>query len=235
MPRRTKTEGSQSEDFGAEIAARSADVIRCSAAQRKISENDVITLYAAAKFLFRALIRRDGFSEDSVKALLTKFNDAGPRSAPWKPTSSRVPGRPQDGKDGNRINRWELPKEHKFYANRIDGTLVAIKYIFQTLSMTDAPTTPDHVSKHLIWLVGHEIKPGTFRDPIQRIEVSLKQVIENPRIITSGHMVPLDRKGRHVPENTSLILKLSNDLQGNNTIDELLQLIRGILSRHGRL
>ena len=91
-----------------------------------------------------------------------------------------------------------------------------------------------HETGHPPWLVGHAITPGAFRDPIQKIEVRLEDVANNPRIITSGHIVPLDRGGRHVPENTSLILKSSNDLQGNNTVAELLDLIQGILRRHGR-
>lgn len=230
MKNAPKTDGSGG--FDREI--RSASAILVGKVKEKVGDDDVRVLYGASRRLFRALLRRARFSEDAVKALLTKFNDAGPRSAPWKPASSKVPGRPQDGRDGNRIRRWELPKDHKFYATRVDGTLVAIKYVFQALSMSGAPETPPEVSRAFTWLVGHEILPGAFVDPIQRIDVSLRDVTVNPRLITSGHIVPLDRGGRHVPQNTSLILKTSNDLQGNHTIDELLQLIEDILRRHGR-
>lgn len=230
----TPTEVS-TEDFDAEIAKAVRVIAQLAAGTPGINDSNIEAHYKAARLLFRALLRRAGHTEKAVTALLTKYNDAGPRSAPWKPVSSRVPGRPQDGKDGNRIKRWELPEDHKFYSSRIDGTLVAIKYIFQTLSMTGAPATPAEVSDAVAWLVGHPVRPGSFRDPIQQIEVSLAEVIENPRLITSGHIVPLDRGGRHLPENTSLLLKGSNDLQGNNTVEELLDLLYRILERHGRL
>lgn len=221
--------------LAAEIQAASRVLVARSGAQLGMTSGDVAALYSSARALFRAALTQAGHDESVVRALLTKYNDAGPRSAPWKPVSGRVPGRPQDGKDGNRINRWELPADHKFYSTQVDGTLVAIKYIFQTLSMTGAPNTPAAVSKAFEWLIGHPVEPGAFLDPIQRIEVSLTAVAENPRLITSGHIMPLDRGGRHVPANTSLLLKASNDLQGNNTVDELLNLMHGILSRHGRV
>ena len=170
-----------------------------------------------------------------ITALLTKYNDAGPRSAPWRAVSSRVPGRPQDGRDGNRINRWELPENHKFYSTKRDGILIGIKYLLQTLSMDGAPASPQELSQRYRWLTGHDIGPSQFRDPIQHVDVRLAEVIEQPRIITSGHIHPLDRGGRHVPANTSLMLKVSNDLQGNLTVEELLDMIQGILQRHGRI
>lgn len=234
MARPTRS-NSDRDDFAGEIEAASRLLVARSAAKYAMTTADVLVLYPNARALFRASLRRAGFDEANVRALLTKYNDAGPRSAPWKPVSGRVPGRPQDGKDGNRINRWELPEDHKFYSTQVDGTLVAIKYIFQTLSMTGAPAVPAPVSRAFEWLVGHEVRPGAFLDPIQRIEVALRDVVENPRIITSGHIVPLDRDGRHTPSNTSLLLKASNDLQGNNTVEELLALIHGILTRHGRI
>ena len=208
-------------------------LLRLGAAGPECSEEDVRQMYPAAKGHFRE--RLSAFPARSVKALLTKYNDAGPRSAPWRPTSERVPGRPQDGRDGNRINRWKLPEGHKFYSTRRDGVLVGIKYIFQTLSMDGAPESPQELSDSYSWLTGHDIGPGQFRDPIQLVGVDIGDVIANPRLITSGHLHPLDRGGRHLPENTSLMLKDSNDLQGNLTVEELLDMIQGILQRHGRI
>ena len=206
-------------------------LLRLGAAGPECTEGDVRQMYTAAKGYFREQLSR--VPVRSVNALLTKYNDAGPRSAPWRPVSERVPGRPQDGRDGNRINRWELPKDHKYYATRKDGTLVGIKYILQTLSMDGASASPQELSESYRWLTGHDIRPGQFRDPIQLVNVRLADVIENPRLITSGHLNPLDRGGRHLPANTSLMLKVSNDLQGNLTVEELLDMIHGILQRHG--
>ena len=207
-------------------------LVRLGAAQENCSEDDVVEMYAAAKSYFRELLVH--LPVTKVNALLTKYNDAGPRSAPWRPVSSRIPGRPQDGRDGNRINRWELPEDHKFYSTKKDGLLVAIKYILQTLSMEGAPVGSPPLSQSYRWLTGHDVGPGQFRDPVQLVGVSFDEVIENPRLITSGHLLPLDRGGRHVPQNTSLMLKISNDLQGNHTIEELMDLIEGILLRHRR-
>jgi hypothetical protein len=216
------------------VARETATIIRTAAAREAISDEDVQDLYSASKALFRELLGAAGYEKRVITALLTKYNDAGPRSAPWRPVSGRGQGRPQDGLDGNRISRWDLPKDHKFYSTRVNGTLVAVKYIFQTLSMAGAPAVPPAVSEAMTWLVGHPVSPGEFLDPIQKVPVELSEIAGSPRLITSGHLLPLDRGGRHLPDNTSLLLKKSNDLQGNNTIDELLEMIRGILDRHGR-
>ena len=208
-------------------------LLRLGAAGPGCSEDDVLQMYRAAKGHFREQL--SAAPDPHVRALLTKYNDAGPRSAPWRAVSERVPGRPQDGRDGNRINRWELPEDHKFYSTRRDGVLVGIKYILQTLSMDGAPESPQELSQSYSWLTGHDIGPGQFRDPIALVGVPLAEVIEHPRLITSGHLHPLDRGGRHVPANTSLMLKVSNDLQGNLTVEELLDMIQGILQRHGRI
>ena len=208
-------------------------LLRLGATGRECSEGDVLQMYRAARGHFREQLSEAPARR--VNALLTKYNDAGPRSAPWRPVSERVPGRPQDGRDGNRINRWELAKDHKFYSTRRDGVLVGIKYILQTLSMDGAPASPQELSQSYRWLTGHDIGPGQFRDPIQLVSVRLAEVIEHPRVITSGHLQPLDRGGRHLPANTSLMLKASNDLQGNLIVEELLDMIQGILQRHGRI
>ncbi len=67
-----------------------------------ISDENVRILISAIANLFKKHLLSAGSTQKKVNALKTKFRDAGRRSAPWKPTSSRVPGRPQDGADGNR-------------------------------------------------------------------------------------------------------------------------------------
>ncbi len=198
-----------------------------------VSELDVRGAMRLLPTAFRELLTNAGFESDAARKITTKFRDAGRRSAPWRVFSGRVAGRPQDGADGNRIKRWLLPADHKFYATERDATLVEIKYYFQALSMLDAPEIPGgDLQRSIVWLLGHEVKPGLYRDPITLNPISLIDFIENPRSVTSGHIHPLDRGGRHVPENTFLQLKQMNDLQGNNTIDELLVLMDGIVRRH---
>jgi hypothetical protein len=173
--------------------------------------------------------------ERQITRITTKFRDSGRRSPPWKPTSSRVPGRPQDGADGNRISRWRLEEGHKFYASEIVATLVEVKYYLQALSMTGAPQLPPGtIQTAFLWLVEHPVEPGVYVDPIQRIPISIHAVVDDARLIQSGHLVPLNRGGRHEPSNAFLMLARSNQIQGDLTLEELLTLMREILSRHGQ-
>ncbi len=170
-----------------------------------------------------------------MKAARTKFRDAGRRSPPWRPTSSRVPGRPQDGADGNRRNRWLFKPAHKFYADEITATLVEVRYYLQLLSMNNAPPLPeDSVQESFMWLVDHKVEPSTYLDPIQLIGIDLHEFLEDLRFVQSGHLVPLDRGGKHEPPNSFLMLARSNQLQGNLTLEELLNLMEQILVKHGR-
>ena len=106
----------------------------------------------------------------------------------------KVPGRPQDGKDGNRINRWLMDKNHKFYATELDATLVEIKYYLQAFSMENAPTT-DHLNisiKKIFnpWLIEHEVKPGLYKDPLLRVNIDFKKFIDDPSDILYGPILP---------------------------------------------
>ena len=102
--------------------------------------------------------------------------------------------------------------------------------------MKKAPSLPEGAfQEDFIWLTGHKIEPGIYKDPIQLIDIDLQEVLENPLLCQSGHLIPLDRGGRHEPSNAFLILARSNQLQGNMTLDELLQLMDEILERHRQL
>jgi hypothetical protein len=186
--------------------------------------------------MFRSAALRNDYPPRGTTALTTKFRDAGRRSAPWRPASSKVPGRPQDGADGNRINRWLMEPDHKFYATEKDATLVEIRYFFQALSMADAPDVEGiEKLKTWEWLSEGPIGTGEYLDPVQLVPINFNDFFDNPRLVTSGHFVPLDRGGRHLPHNTFLTLKISNDLQGNHTVDELLDILNQILEAHRRL
>lgn len=208
-------------------------LIELSQHQYDISEGDVRRMIAVISNFFRAHLLGHDFPERGVQAIITKFRDAGRRSAPWRPVSGRVPGRPQDGADGNRRSRWLFEPDHKFYATEVIATLVEVKYFLQTLSMAEAPPLPaDTIQESFLWLTKHPIEPGVYRDPIQLDPISLKSFIADPRSVQSGHLVPLDRGGRHVPDNTFLMLARSNQLQGNLTLDELVALMERIVRRH---
>jgi len=209
-------------------------IINVLAAQEyDISVENVRLLYSAIRTIFKKHLLAAGFQDQKINALNTKFNDSGPRSAPWKPTSSRVPGRPQDGQDGNRINRWELPQDHKFYADEVTARLVGVKYFLQALSMKGVPALPPNsIQNSFVWLLGHPVEPGQCLDPIQLAPISFSKIIENPRSIESGHVIPLDRGGKHIPSNTFLMESQSNRIQNNLTLDELWIWIEKILRKH---
>lgn len=202
--------------------------------QEKITKEDARKLIRLISKIFRMVLLQGGHNARQITRLTTKFRDAGRRSAPWRPTSKRVPGRPQDGEDGNRINRWLLPVIHKFYAEEITATLSEIKYYLQALSMDGAPNLSSNSIQNCFfpWLIEHPVEPGRYLDPIQLIPINLHEVVNDARIIQSGHLIPLDRGGKHEPRNVFLMLARSNQLQGNLTVDKLIELMDEIVKRH---
>jgi hypothetical protein len=74
--------------------------------------------------------------------------------------------------------------------------------------------------------------PGAYLDPIQLIPIDFETFLSNRTFVQSGHLIPLDRGGRHIPSNTFLMLARSNQLQGNQTLDELIELMSQIVLRH---
>lgn len=204
--------------------------------QDNISIDEVRELMGLISRTFRKHLLDHHCDGRKIKRLTTKLRDAGRRSPPWKPHSGRVPGRPQDGADGNRINRWLLDTDHKFYADEITANLVEIKYYLQCFSMSDFPALPnDSIQKAFSHLIEHDVAEGLYLDPIQKIPISINEVLNDASIIQSGHIVPLDRGGKHEPSNTFLMLKRSNQLQGNLTVNELLNLMERILQSHNRI
>ncbi len=203
------------------------------AKKRKISVEEVRVLISEITSVFTTACLNYGYDKRQITRITTKLRDAGRRSPPWKPTSSRVPGRPQDGSDGNRILRWKLPTDNKFYADEMNATLTEVKYYLQLLSMSDAPKLPNNtIQTSFGWLIEHDVIPGFYLDPIQLIPISLKEIIDDARKIQSGHLHPLDRGGKHEPNNAFLMLARSNQLQGNLTVEELIELMTEIVKRH---
>lgn len=201
--------------------------------EEDLTVGDVRSLIQLARSVFRHTALEAGIDKRVVTAILTKFCDAGRRSPPTSAFSSILPGRPQSGSDGNRTKRWLLDKQHKFYAEEIPATLVEVKYILEALSMDRAPRlATDEARDAFIWLIGHEVIPGAYRDPIQLIPISFADFCSDRKLIQSGHIYPLDRGGRHEPGNAFLMLARSNQLQGNNTVSEMISLMRSIADRH---
>jgi len=202
--------------------------------QYGVTETQVRDLLGAVLAIFRVACREASVPEATITAILRKFNDAGRRSAPWRPTSSVLPGRPQDGNDGNRRNRWLFPEDHKYYATEVVATLVEIKYLLQTLSMSDAPPTAAAEALNLFfpWLIEAPVVPGAYRDPLQLTPISFTDFAADRRLVESGHLSPLDRGGAHHPANTFLMLFRSNQMQGNQTVAELLDVMAAIVARH---
>ena len=201
--------------------------------KNKITIDEVRVLITKVTSVFTELCLDFGYEARQILRVKTKLRDAGRRSPPWKQFSGRVPGRPQDGADGNRILRWKLKKDNKFYADEMTATLTEVKYYLQLLSMNDAPSLPENsIQTCFNWLIEHDVFPGFYLDPIQLIPISLKEIIADARIIQSGHLHPLDRGGKHEPKNAFLMLFRSNQLQGNLTVEELIELMSEIVKRH---
>lgn len=209
-----------------------ADLIEIGELGEAATDADVDLLMELMPQVFRSLALAANFPKAQVKKLVTKFRDAGRRTPPTAQASSIVPGRPQTGADGNRTNRWLLPSGHRYYADKRDAQLVEIKYYLQALSMSSAPPIRIERSRTaFIWLLGHELGPDEYRDPITRRSISFPAFLAQPRVIQSGHYVPLARGGRHEPSNTFLMLARSNSMQGDLTFGEFLALIDDILRR----
>jgi hypothetical protein len=201
-----------------------------------MSDTDVDALMERVPVVFRTASREAGFSTASITKIVTKFRDAGRRSPPTSAFSSIGPGRPQSAADGNRANRWELPSDHKYYADKRTAQLVEIKYFLQALSLRGAPSLNyDRATSAFVWLLGHDLRPGQYLDPIMIREIDFAEFLTNARTLTSGHFIPLARGGFHEPANTFLMLARSNTLQNDLTFDEFLALIDDILARQASL
>ena len=223
----------QTQDETPQVDPRLAVLNRLGQKQRDLTIEDVRLLISTISNFFCDHLIAAGFDRRKVRAIATKLRDAGRRSPPWRPASGRVPGRPQDGADGNRRLRWLFNQDHKFYADEMNATLVEVRYYLQALSMKNAPPVPPNtIQDSFKWLTGHRIIPGEYLDPLQLEPIDLAEFLENPRYVESGHIVPLDRAGRHEPSNAFLSLARSNKLQGNLTIDELLELMTRIVEEH---
>lgn len=200
----------------------------------RTSEEDARYLIKAFTALFRNLLLDAAYDKRAITRLTTKFRDAGRRSPPWQTGSETGNRRPQDGADGNRQNRWLFEADHKFHATEVVATLTEIRYFLQTMSMLNAPKlSTDKLRNAFVSILGHELYPGAFLDPIQRIPVDFSEFIANARYLESGHVLPLGRGGKHTPDNATLMLKYSNRIQTDLTVDELLEMMADILRRHG--
>ena len=178
----------------------------------------VDALMEALPPLFRLLAETAGYPVSQVRAVITKLRDAGRRTPPLTATSSIVPGRPQNAADGNRADRWNVPSDHKFYATKRDAQLVEIRYYLQVLSMLGAPPIlSTRAPTAFNWLLGHELRPGEYKDPIMLRDISFPEFIVKPRRVQSGHYIPLARGGRHTYDNTFLMLSRSNAMQSDLT------------------
>jgi hypothetical protein len=105
------------------------------------------------------------------------------------------------------------------------------------MSMAEAPPSKFVNPKDMFcpWLVEHPVEPGKYRDPVQLLPINFRAFVEDPRLVQSGHLDPLDRGGRHVPTNTFLMLARSNQIQGNMKVAELLELMQAIVKGHEEL
>ena len=130
------------------------------------SDDESYNLLTLFRKCFLNHFREHNLDEKIIQSMLRKFNDAGRRSPPWKGGSDKGFRRPQDGADGNRMNRWLFDKKHEYYSTKSMGCLVEIKYILQTFSMKNCPSLPAITLESLFLnFLQHKVKPGLFLDP----------------------------------------------------------------------
>lgn len=198
----------------------------------RMTDDEVTRLMELVPPAFQLLVTSAGFPDRLVRAVMTKFRDAGRRTPPTRVFSTIGPGRPQNAADGNRTNRWLLPGDHKFFATKRDAELVEIRFYLQCLSMFEAPSVPrTQFRSAFFWLLGHECSPGEYLDPIMLRDIHFPSFLHQPRRVESGHYTPLARGGQHTYDNTFLMLKRSNAMQSDLTFEELLALFDDILRR----
>lgn len=208
------------------------DIVTLGQAGPQMSDADVETIMEKIPRFFRAHCTEAGYDKKKVNAVVTKFRDSGRRTPPTSAFSMKGPGRPKNGADGNRTLRWKLPSDHKFYAVKRDAELVEIKYYLEALSFEEAPEI-EHpgAAGAFTWLLGHELRSGEYKDPILLRSPNFKVFLQTPRLMTSGHLVPLARGGKHQPDNTYLMLDRANTMQNDLTFDEFMAVIDDILNR----
>lgn len=217
-----------------EITALLAKLVSYPDDFESITVDDARQIVVDVSWLFRLHLLAHGVDKDTVRHMMTKFRDAGRRSPPWMEGSAKGARKPQDGADGNRRSRWLFTPSHEYYASETVATLAEVKFYFQTLSMEGAPALPtDQLRYKFTRFLGNELTPGAFLDPIQKTPVSFAEFAKDARYIESGHLVPHGRKGRHEPGNATLMLKSSNRLQGDKTVDETMALLKRILESNG--
>ncbi len=198
------------------------------------SDVDAKELLMKVRKLLKDSLTEHGFESRVIEAILRKFNDSGRRSPPWQQGNEDGHRRPQDGADGNRQNRWLFPEDHPYYATQSMGCMVEIKFVLQTFSMINIPNLPsDVLTNSFTGLLGHELSPGQFLDPLTGGQINFAEFAIDRRYLESGHINPHGRGGRHDYNNATLMLRDSNRQQADLTIDECIENMAIILRNHG--
>ena len=196
------------------------------------------TLLICLRKVARQTILDIPFGDEYARNLLQKVSDITIRSAPTESYSSQVAGAPQSGVDGNRRNRWEHEDNHPFYASEIISILTYCRFLLQFFCITGAPDLPSELDCDglaSLLLIGGGISSGTYTDPISLERVGSwndLRTAEGRRNFELGHFIPFARGGRHTLENVFLQTIQSNRIQGNNTLQELIEWANSFLERH---
>ena len=195
-------------------------------------------LYTCLRKVVRRTILDTPNGSEFANNLLKKVFDITIRSAPTESHSSEVAGGPQSGDDGNRRSRWEYEEDHPYYATETTSILTFCRFLLQFFCISGAPELPSELNcdglANLLLIEGG-ISPGTHTDPISLEQVGSWNELrtsEGRRGFELGHFTPYARGGRHTLENAFLQTIQSNRIQGNNTLDELIEWAISFLENH---
>ena len=197
-----------------------------------------LEISACLRKIARQTIVETHHGESYANNLLKKIYDITIRSAPTTTHSSEVAGLPQTGADGNRRNRWEYDEDHPYYASQQTSTLTYCRYLMQFFCIEGAPHLPSELDcgrLATLLLIEGGVAPGTYIDPISLEEVGSWNDLRTAagrRNFELGHFIPFSQGGRHTLENVFLQTLQSNRIQGDNTLDELIEWAYLFLERH---
>jgi len=142
----------------------------------------------------------------------------------------------------NREARWETHPESPQFATYTECVKVEVKLLAQIFSFLKAPkiVLDGKLTRRMEQILGHEIEPGSFHCPISGQKINYDAFMKSVRSSEHGrstyqvaHIVPLATEGgRHNAANISWITELGNRVQGEDSLDDIVEEIFSMARYH---
>ncbi len=141
----------------------------------------------------------------------------------------------------NRDYRWATWVDSNQFASRTDCRGVELQLLAQILEFDGAPKLSEQHTKEVEEHLNRELKPGSCLCPItgeKLVYADFMEAVNNPQAGKSayhvGHLDPLTRDGKHQKDNVVWMSDAGNRIQGNDTFDEIVGLIKRAAEYHIR-